>query len=171
LSFGLLVGSTSDFDRDGFYDRRGTARHVSVGVPVRWEVSRTRVFSLAALGSVEWSYAPAATDAGGLMQFTVGPELASVWRRWDLRLAPLIGVISRRGADVDGGDHLQHGLETGTGLQTGPWRIGYSYRLAWVHDVRTLQPATNCGLCRALELTPPSTETYDRHALVLTRQF
>jgi hypothetical protein len=173
LSFGISLGSSSDFDRGQVGVATAHGRHFSLGLPVRVRLIGTGRISLAALGTFERSYAPASVRADGLTQLTLGPELQVRWQLVDARAAGLVGSISRRNDWADEDDHRQYGLEAGAGVHWRAWRLGYSYRHARVEDVARLGAPCQPGLaCRAVvEFEPPTTESYNRHALTLTWQY
>jgi hypothetical protein len=172
VSLGIAFGTTSDFDRGQNGVASAHSRHWSVGVPVRIRLVGTGRLSIAALGAAEWSYAPSTVRADGLSQLAAGPELQSRWHTVDVRLAGLLGSIRRRNDWVDESSHREYGLETGAGFHRGPWRFGYTYRHAWVEDVPRIGPACPQGTgCRwVVILEPPTTETYNRHALSISWQ-
>ena len=168
-SVGISFGSTSDFGRGITPGPEAAPRQFNLGVPVRIQLTDTAPVALSALGTVEWSYAPAVVRGSGLTQFAAGPELHTTWGAGDLRLAGLVGLIQRRGDAIDAATHRQYGFEAGVGFTRGTWRVGYGYRSAWVQDVPHAYPP--CASCRyPADVPPPTTEQYDRHALSLSWQ-
>jgi hypothetical protein len=174
LSLGISLGTSSDFDRGQVGVATAQGRHFSLGMPLRVRLVAAGRYSLVALGTLEWSVAPASVRTDGLTQLALGPEVQARWTLVDARVAGLLGSISRRNDWADEDDHRQYGVEAGAGVHWRAWRLGYSYRQAWVEDVARLgAPCPPPGFaCRAIvEYEPPTTESYNRHALTLTWQY
>lgn len=166
-SVGIAVGATSDFGRGLTQAGTSASRQVSIGIPIRFHLTGTDSYSIGVIGNVEWSYAPAEVRGEGMNQIALGPEVRTYRGSVDLGVAGIVGLIQRRADSVDDGNHRQYGLEVGGGFSRNDWRVGYSYRRAWVRDVPhafpACGPADDCRFPAVLEA--PSTEHYDRHAI------
>ena len=178
LSAGVLLGATSDYAApvSGQLVAATAGRQLSLGVPIRLRLTEPRSWTLALLGSVEWSYAEGGAPTDGLAQFALGPELQrSIGSHADLRLGALAGLMTRRDDQFDRADHAQYGFEAGSGVQLRSWRLGYTYRRAWVTDVqyaiRGCAGAVRTPCAEFVAYGPERTLSYDRHALSLERRF
>jgi hypothetical protein len=178
LRVGVLVGSTSDYTTpsSNLLAPAVDGRQFSLGVPVRFRLTAPSAWTLSMLGSVEWSYAAEGAPTDGLAQLALGPELQrALTAQTDVRFGALAGLMTRRNDAFDRATHRQMGFEAGAGLALSGWRIGYSYRQAWVSGPRqTIRGCagdvrTACVLF--LEHGPSRTLGYDRHALTVDRAF
>jgi hypothetical protein len=178
LRVGVLLGSTSDYTTPSS-DPLAPAvegRQLSLGVPVRVRLTAPSAWTLSLLGSVEWSYAGDGAPTDGLTQFALGPELQrTLAPQTDVRLGALAGLMTRRNDAFDQSMHRQMGFEAGAGFALSGWRLGYSYRQAWVSDARQTIRGCAGGVRTAcvlfLQQGPARTLGYNRHALVVDRAF
>lgn len=178
LSAGVLFGATSDYaapESDELVAATG-GRQLSVGVPIRFRLRDLQPWTVSLFGTAEWSYAAAGAPTTGLAHVTLGPELQrSIASGADLRLGAIAGLMTRRDDQFDRDTHTQYGFEGGSGIQIGSWRLGYTYRKAWVTDsqyaIRGCAGTVRTACAEFVAYGTERTLSYDRHALILDRRF